>query len=163
MFYNIHVMYSIFYIIRNYFIIFLLSHKNLSRQDRAAIKKNYISEAICRRQRILQAEFFYVTNIMRILIFDIQNILTFLFHLAIFFLVIYWFERNSFVLDDAPVTYSFIRGENLLWIQSKKYIAGLFRKLFTLLFHFYLTVNRKSQEVSKNFRRSLCVTNVHTY
>ena len=89
MFYNIHVMYSIFYVIRNYFIIFLLSHKNLSRQDRAAIKKNYISEAICRRQRILQAEFFYVTNIMCILIFDIQNILTFLFHLAIFFLVIY--------------------------------------------------------------------------
>lgn len=89
MFYNIHVMYSIFYVIRNYFIIFLLSRKNLSRQDRAAIKKNYISEAICRRQRILQAEFFYVTNIMRILIFDIQNILTFLFHLAIFFLVIY--------------------------------------------------------------------------
>ena len=52
---------------------------------------------------------------------------------------------------------------NYPWTLSEKYIAGLFRKLFTLQFPFYLTENLKSQEASRNSLKSSCATNVLMY
>ena len=73
----------------------------------------------------LRAGFFFITNIMLFIIFDIQNILTFLFHLAIFFLS-YLLIRAKSLCSGQYTSHLFIniRGENYYESSQKNILQG---------------------------------------